>query len=557
MKKVTSKKRAAAVLLAMTMAASLLSGCGKKETGGTAESQSSESSQSGQESQSSQEQKEPEQSDQKDGGDEEIGTITVMGVDWGYGPKQNSSMEQYWEEYFGVDLDVEWISYKDYAQKLNTLLASGKAGDIPDVVQIMSTNNGGFYYPAFAQSVDAGMFVNLDTYLFDEGLVAANEVMKDWPDTLWENTRYKGHTYILPRSISEVAPNSGICVRRDLMKEFGYEDEPETMDELKDWLIGLAKQSGLYALDFSTDDFNDARVAAFATAFTGQGLWGLDQDGNYTYQPFADGYLDFMNWMKDLYSEGVIDPEFILKQTDVSSWKAGKSVAFLNAWYNWNQSEDRTTSKIFDKNTPDTYEAWCLMPVKGPKGYTLTLHSHGFSEAIAINANCSEAKVRKIMEVFNATGEEYMDVLMNGLEGEHYTMVDGVRVSDEDQKIAKQEGYVGAWNQIFLKANLDIVDQKFIQKKASQEYIDRAYLLKETTEKEVKEMGLIGPTTNLISETFNNSWSTLIADCNDMISQYVMGQLDEDGWNTYADGIKNSPEYKAINEEFKAAAAER
>ena len=487
---------------------------------------------------------------------EDVGTITVMGIDWGYGPKQGSDMEKYWEEYLGVDLEIEWVSYNDYAQKLNTLLASGKADDIPDVVQIRSSNNGGYYYPAFAQAVDSGMFVNLDPYLFDEGMVENNEVMKEWSDTIWKNTKYKGHTYILPRSISEVAPNSGICVRRDLMREYGYEEEPQTMDELKDWLIGLAKESGLYALEFSTPDFNDARVQAFATAFTGQGLWGLDEEGNFVYQPFAEGYIDFMDWMKDMYAEGVIDPEFILNQTDVSSWRGGRAVADLNAWYNFNQSEDKVSNKIFDKNTPDTYEAWCLLPVKGPKGYSLCLDSMGFGECIAVNAKCSDAKIRKILEVFNMTGEEYTDILMNGVEGLHYDMADNERVISEEQKTARQEGYVGGWNQIFLKANLDTVEQKFIKKNCSQEMIDRAYKLKEVTEKEVEEMGLASPVNNLISETYNNNWATLIADCNDMIAQYIMGEMDLEGWNSYVESITESPEYKAINEEFKAAAME-
>lgn len=488
---------------------------------------------------------------------EEPETITVMGIDWGYGPKQDSEMEKYWEEKFGVNFEIDWVSYQDYAEKLNTLMASGKSEDIPDVIEIRASNNGGYYYPVFAQAVDAGMFVNMDQYLFEEGMAESNEVMKEWPERIWENTKYKGHTYILPRSTAEVAPNSGLCVRRDLMKEYGFEEEPETMEELKEWLLGLSKASGLYALEFSTPDFMAANVAAFATAFTGQGQWGIDAEGNYVYQPFAEGYTDFLNWMKDLYDAGAIDPEFILNQTEVSSWRGGKAVGHLNAWYNWNQSEDKTTNKIFDKNLPDTYETWCLMPVKGPKGYAVNMDSFGFGEAIAINANCSEEKVRKIMDIFNQTGEEYMDVMLNGVEGIHYDMVDGKRTISDEQKTARQEGYVGGWNQIFLKGNIDVVQQKFIDKNCSQEFIDRAYALKEATEKDVEEMKLTSPTNNLISETYNNTWSTLIADCNDMIAQYVMGQIDLDTWNSYVEGIVTSSDYQAINEEFKAAAAEK
>ena len=42
--------------------------------------------------------------------DERI-TISVMGIDWGYGPSSNSSMEQWWEDLFDVNLDIQWVNY--------------------------------------------------------------------------------------------------------------------------------------------------------------------------------------------------------------------------------------------------------------------------------------------------------------------------------------------------------------------------------------------------------------------------------------------------------------
>ena len=539
------RKMTAAILVAV-LACSMLSACGSDSGDSTTESTSSgDSTEEG----------------TNEGGSvsEDVGTISVMGIDWGYGPQSGSSMEQWWEDYFDVDLQVDWVSYQDYSQKLNTLLASGKQDDIPDVVQINKTDNS-FYFPVFAQAIVAGLFVNLDPYLFEEGLVENNEVMSEWSDQIWQNTKYKGHTYILPRAIAAVAPNSGIEVRYDLMKEYDMMDEPTTIYELQDWLLELAEKSGLYAMEFSSADIlNAATVQAYIVAFTGQGPWGIDADGEFVYQPFAEGFTEFMDWMKTFYDAGAIDQEFILEQNDVSKFKGGKSVSFLNAWYNWNQSADLTTNKIFDSNTPDTYECWCLFPVEGPRGYTVSIDSYGFSECIAINSNVSEAKLRKILEVFNATGEEYTEVLLYGVEGLHYDWVDGARISNDEQSTAKSEGYVGAWNQVFLKANMDQVAQKFSRggaQSASETNTARAYEIEDAVQAAVDEMGLVDPSLNLISETYNNNWSTLIADCNDMIAMYIMGEIDLDAWNSYVDGIVNSSDYQAILAEFKAAAAE-
>ena len=61
---------------------------------------------------------------------------------------------------------------------------------------------------------------------------------------------------------------------------------------------------------------------------------------------------------------------------------------------------------------------------------------------------------------------------------------------------------------------------------------------------------------NLYSETYASTWSSLISDLDDMRANYVMGVIDEAAWNTYVEGIVNSAEYKAIQAEYKEAAAE-
>lgn len=532
------------ILLVLVLSIGLLSGCKNDTPSNNQQGTQEDSNDSG-------------DSNESTGESSESGekmTISVMGIDWGYGPVENSEMEQWWEDYFDVEFDIEWVSYTDYDQKLNTLLSSGKQDDIPDVVQIKKVDSS-FYYPVFAQAIDAGGFLDLTEYLFDGGIVENNEIMSTWSDTIWENATYNGGIYILPRSTSEVAPQSGVSVRRDLMREHGFEEEPKNMDELKDWLIGLAKASGLYALDFSTPDFDHDRVKAFAVAFTGVMDWGIDENGEFVHQPFADGYIDFLNWMKDLYDEGVLDPEFILDQGTTSDWKAGNSVAFLNAWYNWNQSEDRVTSKIFDKNLPDTYEAWGLMPLEGPKGYAVNVDPYGFGEAITINSNVSEEKLAKILEVFNQTSEEYRDVLQYGVEDLHYNFDEnGVRQSTDEQAAKKQEGYVGAWNQIFLKANADMINDKFVARESSAEAIERAKEIKQATENMVQEMDLKMENLNLNSETYASRWSSLVADLDDMRGKYVMGQISEDDWFAYVDSIVNSADYQDIIAEFKAAA---
>lgn len=80
--------------------------------------------------------------------------------------------------------------------------------------------------------------------------------MKNWDENFWDEAKYNGGIYILPRCKAEQGQSSGIEVRKDLMEKYGYTEEPTTMDELKDWLHGLSQAASegeghkIYALDF-------------------------------------------------------------------------------------------------------------------------------------------------------------------------------------------------------------------------------------------------------------------------------------------------------------------
>lgn len=561
-----SSKKSMAVLLVLVLVLSVA--CAKTDTGSGAD-QSNEDTSTGNETAATTEDTSEKTEEAETTEEKGRETISVMGVDWGYGPMQNSDMEIYWEDMYDVNLDIEWVNYSDYQQKSNTLVSTGSQ---PDVMQVYKTNSS-FYYPIFTQAIDAGEFLDLTPYLFDggNGLAETNAVMKNWDESMWEQASYKGGIYILPRSKGEIAVQSGITVRKDLMKKYGYEEEPTTMEELKDWMIGLSKDASegegqkIYALDFYGEDFMQDRVKGFAVAFTGQMDWGLDANGDFTYMQFADGYLDFLNWMKDLYEEGVLDPEFSLGNSDTSKWKAGNSVAYLTAWYNWNQSADLTSNKIFDSGTPDTYEAWCLLPVEGPKGMTVSNNAYDIDSCITISSSVTDDELAAILKAFNGTEEEYpgYNVLMsNGVEGVHYKLLeDGTfDTSDEVMGEKRREGYVGAWNQIFLKTDADQIVGKFMRagaKRASDENIERATEIKAAIVDYLDESGLQHMSTNLISETYNNQWSVLTSDVNTYCTLYVMGQITEADWNEFVASIVDSSEYKAIQAEFAEALANK
>ena len=166
------------------------------------------------------------------------------------------------------------------------------------------------------------------------------------------------------------------------------------------------------------------------------------------------------------------------------------------------------------------------------------------------------------MQVFNATEEAYpgYDLLMkDGVEGVHYTLLeDGTRdTSDETIGQKRKEGYVGAWNQIFLKTDADQITDKFMRdgaKRASDEAIQRVQDMKDAIVKYLDESKLKNEIANLQSATYDSQWTNLTTDVNSMCTQYVMGQITEAQWKEFVQGIVDSADYKAIQAELKESA---
>ena len=101
-----------------------------------------------------------------------------------------------------------------------------------------------------------------------------------------------------------------------------------------------------------------------------------------------------------------------------------------------------------------------------------------------------------------------------------------------------------------------LVNDKFKRdgaKRASDENIARAEEIKTFVYDNLEETGMKNEIQNLQSETYNNQWSVLTDDVNTMCTQYVMGEINEQQWKDFVDGIVNSSDYKAIQKEFKAA----
>lgn len=481
--------------------------------------------------------------------------VSFTGIAWGNGAEEGGVMEQAFEEMLNLDMEIAWVPYQDYQERTNIMMS---AGNVTDVTQIFPVD-GKTFYPQVAEAIDNDIFWDLTPFVLENGFKDQNKIMSQWPDQVWENCSYNGRLYALPRRSADPVPNAGILVRRDLMKQAGITEEPTTVEELGDFIIAMKEATGLFGLDFSIENFESDHVKQIAVAYTGIQDWGIDGNGDFYYQSFMDEYDDFLLWMKKLYDNGAIDPEFVLGQTQNSSFVGGKSTVKMHSWYVWNQSEDLVTKKYFEQHVEDTAEVWGMLPVKGPNGYTLNIGTGtGYDNPVMISKKVPKEDVQRIVDSICRDDDEYLFMLHNGLEGVHHSLEDdGVtfKPSTDEQAEAKKAGYVGGWNQILLDQDPDFIADKFIKAGSSEEVTERAKEISKLSKQYAKEMNISSPTLTLQSETYNNKWVNIVQDLNDNKALVVMGKMPIEKWREYVESIVESADYQAVISEFKEAKA--
>jgi putative aldouronate transport system substrate-binding protein len=471
--------------------------------------------------------------------------LTAMLISWGVTPPKDGVIEQEYEKRTNTVLDVTWVPYAEYTDRFNLLLASN---DAKDVMQAYSSG-GSLFYPQFVQAIKGGLFHDLTPYVTKD-YIKNNSIMKDWSQSVWDNVTFNKKIYALPRYIQPIPSNSGIIVRKDLFDKAGLK-EPTTLDELADVIIKLNKPGEYYGLQFSKNDFDATEVKAVAVAYTGVQDWGVDKEGNFTYQSFMPEYKDFLKWMKKLYDAKAIDPEFALGQYANSDFVKGKSALKMHTWWNWDQSEDGLTKRFFNSSVTPEARTWAFMPIKGPKAYTTGINP-GFENPLVISSKVKKEDVPRVLEVVNGhTDDEFQKFLSYGTEGVHYTMENGkVKLTDENKK-KKSEDVPDIWHMFFLKYNQDYVTEKFVNFNASAANVERVKQIRDAAEKAYKEYNISAPQLTLDAPSYYSKWNSITKDLKDNRVKVVMGKMTMEEWDKYVSDVTSSADYKKVLQEFK------
>lgn len=318
----------------------------------------------------------------------------------------------------GVKVEIIRAPVASYGEKLNVTLASG---DLPDIV-FMSEDN-------MTSWTDEGALLPLDDLIEEHGKNFKKVFSDEDKKELVNPT--DGQLYGMPY-ILRLPAMSTMGVRRDWLDKLGLE-APDTIEELENVLTEF-KNNG-EKLGTPTVIPMAGSLSAFYMMYgiteTGeQGMWTLDDKGNYVSRFEHPNYKECLETLRRFYQNGLIDPEFLSRNNDVNAIYSlfNSGTAGMGFVYSTRLREITNILQETDKNAFFDY----MEPVTGIDGEKRILGRKIFGTLGCITI-AAEDKKEECMKFLDWAYSEEGERLFNyGIEGKHYDMVDGKPVIRDD-----------------------------------------------------------------------------------------------------------------------------
>ncbi|MEK3916794.1 extracellular solute-binding protein [Paenibacillus sp. FSL H7-0331] len=458
-------------------------------------------------------------------------TIKIMAQVTGDPPKDDNPIKLEIEKLTNTKLDFTWVPATAYNDKFNATLASG------ELPQVMLTNTG--RAPNVINAVRAGAFWEIGPYLKQ-----FPNLSKLNPNVL-NGVSYDGKIYLLPRFRDSA--RHIIAYRKDWMKNLGLQ-EPKTLDDL----YNMAK-----AFTDQDPDKNGKNDTVGYTEYSA--LDALTRDISIYYGgPMSNGimndqvvpnfltpeYLEGLKFYRKLYADKAMNQDFALlngpQQTEMMvKGKAGIIIAV------------DSTVKLIQKDgakLDPKLEIGYLQGLPGPKGLRASstggaLGGYFFSKSTIK----TEAELLKILDFFDKLSTpEGMTLAYRGIKDTDYKM-EGQKVVQNETLSDVSKAGINAFSQLAVAhANVGLP----LKQEPLDELVGNLVAANE-------KIAVYDVASSLISATKSEKGPELDKIKNDAQVKFIMGQIDEAGYNKAIENWRKAGGDKIIAEftaEYKKAA---
>lgn len=423
----------------------------------------------------------------------------------------SDTIEKVLEEWTGTELSIQWVLDGIYDEKVYAAIASGT---LPKALYLKNASSLAY----FKDEIRSGLFWEIGPYLDDYPNLGRLK-----PEVL-QNTSVDGKLYALYQE--RALARQGIIYRKDWADRLGLA-APETLDELYVMLKKFTYDDpdGNGRDDtFGLTDRNDLIYGAFKTIasyFGTPNRWGWHND---SLQPEfrSPEYMETMKFFRKLHEEGLINPDFPItsKQDQQELFTTGKAGVYVGAMGDVLSLEARLKA-----NDPDAVLD-VHNRVLGPNGYGIwATQGYGTVVLFPKSALPSEAELREVLAFYNELmSPELANYIYWGIEGQHYTVRDGkalaVNAFELREKDVKPYQALMIGGPSTIEGMLAPVTLNQAKDKAERLILDNERFL------------INDPTVPLESPTYNEIGIRLEDNMRDATYQFILGMIDENGYET-------------------------
>ena len=401
-------KKMVALMLGVTMLAAAVTGCGGQGDGGSAGA--GDAAGAGAE-----------------GGASSDGIVTLTFFDKNSGSNTfDDPVARAIQEKTGVTVQVENPT-GDPLEKLNLMLTGQ---NYPDIV-LMDRGN-----EIVNRYIDAGALIPLNDLIDQYG----PHIKEMYGEVMTKSVYSDGKNYYLNNWYG-VDPDAvaGVLMRKDLLTEIVGEEransnDPFTQSEYLDILRQFkekyptidGKESIAVTLDAESKNYEGTLFGMY-----GMTTYYADENNNIMHKAKAPRYQDAIGFMNTLYTEGLLDKEWVVNKKEQWTQKLSAGNVFSTFCSYWDSDSANTSLASTVGEDAKFYSYKVVADGVDPSETKYSGRSTLGWDAIGITSNCQnpEAAIKFIDFLVSEEGQYLM---MWGIEGEHWDMVDGKHVPKQE-----------------------------------------------------------------------------------------------------------------------------
>mgnify|MGYP001815304570 CR=1 FL=1 len=455
-------------------------------------------------------------------GDDQLVVTMLYSDNASYQYKEDWLILEEIEKRTGVKLELIPVPESDWATKRTTIINSG---DMPDIISKTLSHEVSDY-------ATSGLFLPISDYLDSMPNLSAFIEEFGYEDDLDLAREADGKFYILPVNCKESRMNNmSWMIRQDLLDKHDLE-MPKTLDDVLN-VARVFKEAypDVYPI---TNRFQWGNMTTtIARGFGIPGGWQLpghgfyyDQDSDdFVFIPGTEEYKAFLEYMNTLYSEGLLDPEYLTLDSNVYEQRIANSQNLILCDWVGNDIRYNRDGQSIDSE----FNIVAMVPPTGPNGDYAIGNTALYSQGWAIPASTAEREdFSEILEFFDWFYTEEAAVLTTfGVEGITYK-VENDTLQWIDKEANKTADY-GIFN--------NCLTPRFHRDYLYADWADNSI----EVYKEMKEKDVVPPLVPSVKLTadqkeFESMYVTALADYQwTMAAKFVDGSESFDNWDAFVD----------------------